>query len=242
MLSISFIQNNLEKVLEGLAKRNFKNANSILEKLIAADQNRKAVRTEMEMIQAKANSISKEIGIFFKTGKIAVANEMKNESASLKQKAKDLGETLIVIEKQIQNILYEIPNIPHKSVPAGTSEEDNEEIFVKGEFPKLDANSLPHWELAKKFNLIDFELGTKITGAGFPVYKGKGAKLQRALIAYFLDKNSLAGYEEIQPPYLVNEASGIATGQLPDKEGQMYHDIKDDLYLIPTAEIPLTNM
>ena len=242
MLSISFIQNNLEKVLEGLAKRNFKNANSILEKLIAADQNRKAVRTEMEMIQAKANSISKEIGIFFKTGKIAVANEMKNESASLKQKAKDLGETLIVIEKQIQNILYEIPNIPHKSVPTGTSEEDNEEIFVKGEFPKLDANSLPHWELAKKFNLIDFELGTKITGAGFPVYKGKGAKLQRALIAYFLDKNSLAGYEEIQPPYLVNEASGIATGQLPDKEGQMYHDIKDDLYLIPTAEIPLTNM
>ena len=242
MLSISFIQNNLEKVLEGLAKRNFKNANSILEKLIAADQNRKAVRTEMEMIQAKANSISKEIGIFFKTGKIAVANEMKNESASLKQKAKDLGETLIVIEKQIQNILYEIPNIPHKSVPTGTSEEDNEEIFVQGEFPKLDANSLPHWELAKKFNLIDFELGTKITGAGFPVYKGKGAKLQRALIAYFLDKNSLAGYEEIQPPYLVNEASGIATGQLPDKEGQMYHDIKDDLYLIPTAEIPLTNM
>ena len=242
MLSISFIQNNLEKVLEGLAKRNFKNANSILEKLIAADQNRKAVRTEMEMIQAKANSISKEIGIFFKTGKIAVANEMKNESASLKQKAKDLGETLIVIEKQIQNILYEIPNIPHKSVPTGTSEEDNEEIFIKGEFPKLDANSLPHWELAKKFNLIDFELGTKITGAGFPVYKGKGAKLQRALIAYFLDKNSLAGYEEIQPPYLVNEASGIATGQLPDKEGQMYHDIKDDLYLIPTAEIPLTNM
>ncbi len=242
MLSISFIQNNLEKVLEGLAKRNFKNANSILEKLIAADQNRKVVRTEMEMIQAKANSISKEIGIFFKTGKIAVANEMKNESASLKQKAKDLGETLIVIEKQIQNILYEIPNIPHKSVPAGTSEEDNEEIFVKGEFPKLDANSLPHWELAKKFDLIDFELGTKITGAGFPVYKGKGAKLQRALIAYFLDKNSLAGYEEIQPPYLVNEASGIATGQLPDKEGQMYHDIKDDLYLIPTAEIPLTNM
>ena len=242
MLSISFIQNNLEKVLEGLAKRNFKNANSILEKLIAADQNRKAVRTEMEMIQAKANSISKEIGIFFKTGKIAVANEMKNESASLKQKAKDLGETLIVIEKQIQNILYEIPNIPHKSVPTGISEEDNEEIFVKGEFPKLDTNSLPHWELAKKFNLIDFELGTKITGAGFPVYKGKGAKLQRALIAYFLDKNSLAGYEEIQPPYLVNEASGIATGQLPDKEGQMYHDIKDDLYLIPTAEIPLTNM
>ncbi len=242
MLSISFIQNNLEKVLKGLAKRNFKNANSILEKLIAADQNRKVVRTEMEMIQAKANSISKEIGIFFKTGKIAVANEMKNESASLKQKAKDLGETLIVIEKQIQNILYEIPNIPHKSVPAGTSEEDNEEIFVKGEFPKLDANSLPHWELAKKFDLIDFELGTKITGAGFPVYKGKGAKLQRALIAYFLDKNSLAGYEEIQPPYLVNEASGIATGQLPDKEGQMYHDIKDDLYLIPTAEVPLTNM
>lgn len=241
MLSISFIENNKEKVLEGLKKRNFKNASEFLEKVLTADQKRKAIRTQMENTLATANIISKEIGLLYKEGKIKEANEKKQESAALKQESKEQAEKLSQLEKEVANLLYEIPNIPHESVPYGSTEEANEEIYKEGSIPKLHEKALPHWELAKKYDIIDFELGVKITGAGFPVYKGKGAKLQRALIAYFLDKNSDAGYEEVQPPYLVNEASGIATGQLPDKEGQMYHDAKDDLYLIPTAEVPVTN-
>jgi len=242
MLNISFIENNKEKVLEGLKKRNFKNATSIIEQVIIADKKRKAIRTEMEKTLATANAISKEIGLLYKTGKIDEANTKKQESADLKQKSKEQAEEVSLLEKEVEQLLYEIPNIPHESVPFGSTDEDNEEIFKEGSIPVLHDGALPHWELAKKYDIIDFELGVKITGAGFPVYKGKGAKLQRALIAYFLDKNSDAGYEEVQPPYLVNEASGIATGQLPDKEGQMYHDAKDDLYLIPTAEVPVTNM
>lgn len=242
MLTISFIENNKEKVLIGLKKRNLKNASDLIEKVLVADKKRKAVRTEMETTLARANQISKEIGLLYKSGNTEEANKKKEETAALKQKSKEQVEEVSILEKEVEKLLYEIPNIPHESVPFGSTDEDNEEIFKEGIIPTLHDNALPHWELAKKYDIIDFELGVKITGAGFPVYKGKGAKLQRALIAYFLDKNSDAGYQEVQPPYLVNEASGIATGQLPDKEGQMYHDAKDDLYLIPTAEVPVTNM
>lgn len=242
MLTISFIENNKEKVLEGLKKRNFKNASNLIEKLLVADKKRKAIRTEMEATLARANQISKEIGLLYKSGNTEEANKKKKKTNSLKQKTKEQAEEVNILEKEVENILYDIPNIPHESVPFGSTDEDNVEIFKEGNIPTLHNTALPHWELAKKYDIIDFELGVKITGAGFPVYKGKGAKLQRALIAYFLDKNSEAGYQEVQPPYLVNEASGIATGQLPDKEGQMYHDAKDDLYLIPTAEVPVTNM
>jgi len=242
MLTISFIENNKEKVLKGLAKRNFKDAESIINKVISLDKTRKENLTTSENKQAELNKISKEIGQFYKTGNIEKANELKALTAQLKNEIKVHQEDLEAIKVELQKYLYEIPNIPHESVPFGSTDEDNEEVFSEGTIPDLYAEAQPHWELAKKYDIIDFELGTKITGAGFPVYKGKGAKLQRALVAYFLDKNSDAGYQEVQPPYLVNEASGIATGQLPDKEGQMYHDAKDDLYLIPTAEVPVTNM
>ena len=242
MLSISFIQKNKNELLEGLAKRNFKNASKIIDAVLEKDLARKKIQTELENTLAESNKISKEIGFLFKNGEATKANELKEKTGQLKMHSKNLNEDLTKMSTEVNELLYLIPNIPHQSVKAGTSEEDNEEIFSEGDFPKLHDKALPHWDLAKKYDIIDFELGTKITGAGFPVYKGKGAKLQRALIAYFLDKNSDAGYEEVQPPYLVNEASGIATGQLPDKEGQMYHDAKDDLYLIPTGEVPITNM
>lgn len=242
MLTISFIQNNKEKILAGLAKRNFKNATAILDSILELDSLRKAKQTQLENTLAESNKLSKKIGLLFKNGEVAKANEVKEKTGELKNFSKDLGEEVTKLQEKVQNILYTVPNLPHESVVFGTSAEDNECIYEEGNIPQLDKQALPHWELAKKYDIIDFELGTKITGAGFPVYKGKGAKLQRALIAYFLDKNSEAGYEEVQPPYLVNEASGIATGQLPDKEGQMYHDEKDDLYLIPTGEVPLTNI
>ncbi len=242
MLSISYIQNNKEKVLKGLAKRNFNEAEKILSTLLEKDQTRKNIQTKLENTLAESNKISKEIGLLFKNGEVAKANELKERTVQLKTISKELNEEVSKMSNEVNELLYLIPNIPHHSVIAGKAAEDNEEIFTVGKIPTLHKNALPHWELAKKYDIIDFELGTKITGAGFPVYKGKGAKLQRALIAYFLDKNSEAGYDEIQPPYLVNEASGIATGQLPDKEGQMYHDAKDDLYLIPTGEVPVTNI
>lgn len=241
MLTISFIQNNKEKILTGLAKRNFKNAATIIAEVIEKDTDRKKAQTAFENTLAESNRISKEIGILFKNGKTEEANELKKRTGELKVLSKDLSEKIEVLNEQVQELLFVIPNIPHESVNAGNGEEDNEEIFKEGDIPNLHDKAIPHWDLVKRYDIIDFELGTKITGAGFPVYKGKGAKLQRALIAYFLDKNSDADYLEVQPPYLVNEASGIATGQLPDKEGQMYHDAKDDLYLIPTAEIPVTN-
>jgi len=240
MLTISFIENNREKVIEGLAKRNFKNT-AVIDTVIALDNKRKAVQTKLENTQAEANHLSKEIGMLYKNGKGAEANKLKDKTVTLKQEVKNFGEEVVNLKKEVENLLYEIPNIPHESVPAGNSEEDNVEILREIDIPKLHEAALPHWELAAKYDLIDFELGVKITGAGFPVYKGKGAKLQRALIAYFLDKNSDAGYLEVQPPLLVNEASGMGTGQLPDKEGQMYHVGKDNLYLIPTAEVPVTN-
>lgn len=242
MLTISFIQENKKQIIEGLAKRNFKDAAEILDSILQLDSLRKAKQTQLENTLAESNKLSKEIGLLFKNGEVAKANEVKEKTGELKNLSKDLGEEVTKLQEKVENILYTVPNLPHESVVFGTSAEHNECFYEEGNIPKLDNQALPHWELAKKYDIIDFELGTKITGAGFPVYKGKGAKLQRALIAYFLDKNSEAGYEEVQPPYLVNEASGIATGQLPDKEGQMYHDEKDDLYLIPTGEVPLTNI
>jgi seryl-tRNA synthetase len=191
---------------------------------------------------AELNTLSKEIGLLFKSGQTQKATIVKEKTSLLKEQSKALTDQLNTLSKELTDLLYQLPNIPHASVASGKSEDDNEEIFKEGAIPTLHKGSLPHWELVKKYDIVDFELGTKITGAGFPVYKGKGAKLQRALINYFLDKNTEAGYKEFQVPHLINESSGIGTGQLPDKEGQMYHVGIDDLYLIPTGEVPITNM
>jgi seryl-tRNA synthetase len=242
MLQVHFIRENKKTVLEGLAKRNFANAEEIIEQVLTADVNRRATQVDLDNNLAESNKMSKEIGGLYKTGQIEKANELKKKTADLKDATKELSEKLNIFADELQTLLYQIPNVPHTSVKAGSSEEDNENIFSEGTIPDLGDNALPHWELAKKYDIIDFELGTKITGAGFPVYKGKGARLQRALINYFLDKNTAAGYTEVQVPHLVNTESATATGQLPDKDGQMYHSTVDDLYLIPTAEVPITNM
>ena len=242
MLQVPFIRDNQKLVLEGLAKRNFVNAKEIIARVLEADETRRNVQVALDNTLAESNSISKEIGILFKTGQVQKATLAKEKSKKLKEQSKSFTDQLNTCSKELQELLFQIPNIPHTSVPSGQTEEDNEEVFRDGAIPKLEKNALPHWELVKKYDIIDFELGTKITGAGFPVYKGKGARLQRALIAYFLDKNTAAGYTEYQVPHVINEASGIGTGQLPDKEGQMYHVGVDDLYLIPTGEVPITNM
>ena len=242
MLQVPFIRDNQKLVLEGLAKRNFVNAREIIARVLEADETRRNVQVSLDNTLAESNSISKEIGILFKTGQVQKATLAKEKSKKLKEQSKSFTDQLNTCSKELQELLFQIPNIPHTSVPSGQTEEDNEEVFRDGAIPKLEKNALPHWELVKKYDIIDFELGTKITGAGFPVYKGKGARLQRALIAYFLDKNTAAGYTEYQVPHVINEASGIGTGQLPDKEGKMYHVGVDDLYLIPTGEVPITNM
>jgi seryl-tRNA synthetase len=242
MLQVQFIRENKSTVLEGLAKRNFANAETIINQVLTADENRRATQVELDTTLAESNKMSKEIGGFFKSGEIQKATILKEKTGQLKEKSKELSESLVGFANELQTLLYQIPNIPHASVKAGKSAEENEIIFSEGAIPILGENALPHWELAKKYDIIDFELGTKIAGAGFPVYKGKGARLQRALINYFLDKNIEAGYTEVQVPHLVNAESATATGQLPDKEGQMYHSNEDDLYLIPTAEVPITNM
>jgi len=242
MLQIPFIRNNQELVLEGLAKRNFVNAKEIIGRVLETDETRRNIQVLLDNTLAESNAISKEIGILFKTGQIQKAALAKEKSKKLKDQSKNFTDQLNTCSKKLQELLFQIPNIPHTSVPSGQTEEDNEEVFKEGIIPELHKNALPHWELVKKYDIIDFELGTKITGAGFPIYKGKGAKLQRALISYFLDKNTAAGYTEYQVPHVINEASGIGTGQLPDKEGQMYHIGVDDLYLIPTGEVPITNM
>jgi seryl-tRNA synthetase len=242
MLQVAFIRENRETVLKGLAKRNFKNAEEMVDKTILADEGRRAIQTELDAILSELNKLSKDIGELFKSGETQKAAILKQKTVQLKDQSKELTENLQQKATELQELLYLIPNIPNEIVPAGTSEEDNLNIFQEGEIPKLHEGAMPHWELAKKYDIIDFELGNKIAGAGFPVYKGKGAKLQRALINYFLDKNTAAGYDEVQVPHLVNEASGFGTGQLPDKEGQMYHDATDNLYLIPTAEVPVTNI
>ncbi|KPM32322.1 Seryl-tRNA synthetase, class IIa [Croceitalea dokdonensis DOKDO 023] len=241
MLQLQVLREQKEAIIKALGKRNL-DAKPLLEAIIDLDEKRRATQTELDNTLAEANKISKEIGNLFKAGKASDANALKTKSAGLKETGKTLGEALNRIAAELDELLYQVPNIPHESVPKGNSDEDNEEIYSEGEIPKLVENAMPHWELAKRFDIIDFELGVKITGAGFPVYKGKGARLQRALISYFLDKNTAAGYTEMQVPHLVNDASGYGTGQLPDKEGQMYHVQADELYLIPTAEVPVTNL
>ena len=241
MLPLIYIRENQKAIKQGLAKRNFAQPELIV-KIIELDQLRRNLQAELDEVLAKSNKLAKEIGALFKTGKAEEANFLKKETKALKQLSKNLQEELQEAEKVLMEVRTQIPNIPHESVTSGNSEEDNEEIFQSGTIPELGESALPHWELATKYDIINFELGNKITGAGFPVYKGKGARLQRALIQYFLDKNTGAGYTEYQVPHLVNEASGFGTGQLPDKEGQMYHVQNDGLYLIPTAEVPLTNM
>ena len=241
MLQLPFIRENKEAVIKRLAVRNI-DAKPLIDQVIILDEERRALQTQLDNVLAESNSISKEIGMLFKSGKAEEANALKAKTGDLKESSKTLSEQLNQKTDALNQLLYQIPNVPHDSVPSGNTDEDNEEIYKEGDIPQLHSEALPHWELAKKYDIIDFELGNKITGAGFPVYKGKGARLQRALIAYFLDKNTEAGYTEFQFPHLVNEASGFGTGQLPDKEGQMYHVTGDNLYLIPTAEVPGTNI
>lgn len=241
MLQLNTIREEKDRVLAGLKKRNFKEL-GLIDDIIALDEKRRSTQLALDESLAKSNTLSKEIGSLFKSGETEKANALKAETAILKDTIKTLTDTLNSTVESLNELLYRVPNIPNELVPEGTSEADNVVVFEAGEIPNLGKDALPHWELAKKYDLIDFELGVKLTGAGFPVYKGKGAKLQRALITYFLDKNTEAGYNEYQVPHVVNEASGYGTGQLPDKEGQMYHVGVDNLYLIPTAEVPVTNI
>ena len=241
MLQVSFLREQKERVVEGLKKRNFKNL-ELVDEAIQLDDLRKKTQLELDTQLSEINKISKEIGMLMKDGKKDEAEAAKSKTAQYKESSKELTTKLSEIEVSLQNVLYLIPNIPYEKVVAGVSADDNEVVFQSHEVHGLEEGAIPHWELAKKYNLIDFELGVKIAGAGFPVYLGKGARLQRALVQYFLDKNTDAGYLEVNPPHVVNEASGYGTGQLPDKEGQMYHVGIDDLYLIPTAEVPVTNI
>lgn len=241
MLQVSYIRENKDAVIDALTKRNI-DATEMVNDVLAFDERRRALQTELDTLKAESNTLSKEIGNLFKSGEAQKANLLKEKTSQIKETVKDLEVQLNDKAEALNQLLYKIPNVPNAIVPLGNSDEDNEEVFREGDVPNLGDNALPHWELAKKYDIIDFELGNKITGAGFPVYKGKGARLQRALIAYFLDKNTAAGYTEYQLPHLVNEASGFGTGQLPDKEGQMYHVTEDNLYLIPTAEVPGTNL
>ena len=241
MLQISYIRDNKDLVIKGLKKRNFKELD-LVDRAIALDENRRQTQTQLDNTLSESNKLSKEIGTLMKEGKRQEAEAAKAQTADLKEQIKQYTAVLDQTVQELNEILYRIPNIPNEIVPEGTSAEDNLNVFQAGEIPQLFEGALPHWELAKKYDIIDFELGVKLTGAGFPVYKGKGAKLQRALITYFLDKNTQAGYQEFQVPHMVNQDSGYGTGQLPDKEGQMYHVQLDNLYLIPTAEVPVTNI
>ena len=241
MLQVNKIAENKEAYIKALKKRNF-DAEEIFDEVLKLDEKRRSTQSSLDETLATSNRLSKEIGMLFKNGEHQKANEVKAQTGNLKEESKKLTEELNAAIEKLNEHLYTIPNVPNDLVPAGVSEDDNEEIFKDGDVPVLAEGSLPHWELAKKYDIIDFELGNKITGAGFPVYKGKGARLQRALITWFLDKAIEAGYTEFQLPLMVNEASGLGTGQLPDKEGQMYEVTADELYLIPTAEVPMTNM
>ena len=240
MLHINKIRDNKEAYITLLKLKNV-DATELFNSVISLDDQRKSTQQKADDFLAKGNQLAIQIGELYKTGKSQEANALKEESSRIKEESKTLLHKQAELEKDIQNILVQIPNIPHSSVPAGKSDTDNITIKESGKIPTLMSGAKPHWELTSKYSLIDFELGNKISGAGFPVYTNKGARLQRALIAYFLDKNIAAGYTEYLPPHLVNAASGFGTGQLPDKEGQMYHVTEDDLYLIPTAEVPVTN-
>jgi seryl-tRNA synthetase len=241
MLTLKYIQENPQAVIDGLAKKNF-DAGTIVQSIVSLTETKNQTQVKADKAKSEMNVISKEIGLLMQNGKTEEANQAKMRTAELKDTIRDLDQVFAEIDDQIQNLLILLPNIPHQSVPRGKSAEDNEIIRIGGIKPVLPEGALAHWDLAARYNLIDFELGVKLTGAGFPVYRGKGARLQRALINFFLDQARQHGYEEIQPPFLVNEASGFGTGQLPDKEGQMYHATLDNFYLIPTAEVPVTNI
>ena len=241
MLTLKYITENTDEVIARLKKKNF-DGSEIINNIAELDERRKITQSAADNFAAELNSLSKEIGMLFKQGKHAEANEAKEKTITLKENISKLTEQHDEIEQKLQDLLVLVPNLPHESVPEGKHAEDNVVERSGGKIPQLHKEAVPHWDLAKKYDLIDFELGVKISGAGFPVYKGKGARLQRALINFFLDNAREAGYLEVQPPYVVNAASGYGTGQLPDKEGQMYHATLDDLYLIPTAEVPVTNI
>ncbi|HET9571642.1 MAG TPA: serine--tRNA ligase [Bacteroidales bacterium] len=241
MLTLKFIADNKELVLAGLAKKGFKNP-GFIDEVLELDLRRRNTQAKLDQSLSELNQLSKSIGMLMKEGKKEEAESARQKTSEIKDENKALEATLKNAEECLQDLLVQIPNLPHETVPNGMHAEDNVVERTGGTIPEMPEDALPHWELAKKYDLIDFELGVKIAGAGFPVYKGKGARLQRALINFFLDNARDAGYLEIQPPYVVNAASGYGTGQLPDKEGQMYHDNQDDLYLIPTAEVPVTNI
>lgn len=244
MLELNFLRTNTQRVKKGLKTRNFSDeATSIVDDIILLDDRRKSVQTQLDNLLAERNALSKEIGGLFKSGKREEAETKRNRVNQIKEEAAQLEEALKSVKSELDEALYQVPNTPHPSVPKGSTEEDNEVYKAWGrDLPDMGEGALPHWELAKQYNLFDLELGTKITGSGFPLYRGKGARLQRALISFFLDEANRAGYEEILPPLIVNEDSARATGQLPDKEGQMYHIEKDGFYLIPTGEVPITNI
>ncbi|WP_158825641.1 serine--tRNA ligase [Mucilaginibacter lacusdianchii] len=241
MLQVSYIRDNREQVLERLAVKNFKQP-ELVDEIIKLDEQRRQTQNRLDGTSAEANAAAKRIGELMRTGQKEEAEQIKSKTGAWKEEIKQLNEQLNTLEEDLQQKIVLLPNLPHSSVPKGLTPEENEVVLENGEKPTLPTGALPHWELAAKYNLIDFELGVKITGAGFPVYKGKGAKLQRALIAFFLDEAEKAGYSEVMLPLMVNEASGFGTGQLPDKEGQMYFVGQDNLYLIPTAEVPITNL
>lgn len=241
MLTLKYIEENREEVITRLAIKNM-DATTLVDSILALNEQRRALQLSTDEAQAEMNQLSKSIGMLFKEGKSEEATAAKSKTSVLKESIKTASDKRTQVELDLQAALVLLPNLPHPSVTPGKGEEDNVEIKAQGSIPELGPDKLPHWDLIKKYDIIDFELGTKLTGAGFPVYKGKGARLQRALINFFLDEGEKAGYLEIQPPILVNEASGFGTGQLPDKEGQMYHATEDNLYLIPTAEVPVTNI
>ena len=241
MLTLKFVRDNKDEVVKRLSVKHF-DAKELVEKIVRLDDQRREMQQQLDNNLAEQNALAKEIGKLFKEGNTTEANAAKQKTTELKELSKDLTVQLGDVEKELNNTLVLLPNLPHSSVPSGVSAADNLEVRSGGSMPELSQEALPHWDLAKKYDIIDFELGVKITGSGFPVYKGKGAKLQRALINFFLDENTAAGYAEVMPPLMVNEDSAYGTGQLPDKEGQMYHVGLDNLYLIPTAEVPVTNI
>lgn len=242
MLQVSILREEKEKVIQGLTKRRIPNVEQSIEGILNLDLKRRQTQQQQDALLAEANSIAREIGNLMKSGNKEQAEELKSKTVQMKKQIADLGAELSATEEELQKVLYTIPNVPHMKVPEGGGADDNVVVHEKGSVPSLPPDALPHWELIRKYDIIDFDLGIKIAGAGFPVYKGKGARLQRALINFFLDEAGKQGYREMQPPIVVNEASGYGTGQLPDKEGQMYHIQLDNLYLIPTAEVPVTNL
>ena len=242
MLQLGFIRENREYVIGRLGVKHFKDAEQIIDNVISQDNKRRNTQTELDKVKAEANSIAKQVGMLYKQGQKEQAEEMKKQSATCKEKEKELSELLVQTESEIRSLLLTIPNLPNKDVPLGKTAEDNVVVLQKGEMPALPENAKPHWELCSEYDIIDFELGNKITGAGFPLYKKKGARLQRALINFFLDEAARDGFTEVQPPLMVNESSALATGQLPDKEAQMYTIPLDNFYMIPTEEVTVTNI